>query len=197
VATPDTKNSIVIKKQFTYRGSDRFFTNRYHFEGDVPTDNDAWTSFANAIVTAEKAIFDSTVTIVEASGYDAGTATSSNPHGDAVFTKTYSTAGTGSFSADGRRSPGDAAALVRYSTPARSSRNHPVYLMNYYHGVYQLSGDADTISTLQKAALQTYAEDWIDGFVADGSARERCGPRGAVAIARTVHDDIRHRDFPS
>jgi hypothetical protein len=197
VPTADTKHSIVIIKQMTYRGSTRRFSNRYHFEGALPSDAAAWGAFADAIVASEKTVYDSTISIVEAIGNDAGSASSSNPHGDAVFTKTYSLAGTGDFSSDARRSPGDCVGLIRYSTPARTSRNHPVYLFNYYHGVFQLTGNADGISAVQKTAYENFAEDWIDGFICDGSARERCGPRGAVATARRVDPSVRHRDFPA
>lgn len=193
----DLRSSIVIVKQMTYRGATRQFSNRYHFEGDTPADNTAWSTFADAIVAAEKAIYDSTIEIIEAVGNDKATASPTNPHGDAVFTKTYTTAGTGNFSTDGRRSPGDAAALLRYSTPARSTKNHPVYLFNYFHGVYQLSGDADTISAVQKTAIEGYADAWLAGFSDGTETHERCGPRGAVATSRKVDGSIRHRDFPN
>ena len=82
-ATP----SIKITKQFTYRGVARHFSNRYHFVGGTPADNAHWTTLSDAIVTAEKVIYTSVVTIVSTTGYAAG---SEVP----VFSKTYSTAGT-------------------------------------------------------------------------------------------------------
>lgn len=195
--TADTKSSIVVFKEMDYRGGTRRFSNRYHFEGDVPPDDAAWTTFANAVVNAEKAIYDSDVTIVEVVGNDAASASSTNPHGDAVFTKTYTTVGTADPSVDGRRAPGDCAALLRYATPARSSRNHPVYLFNYFHGVYQTTGDPDVISPTQKALYEAYGTSWIAGFSDGSETHERCGPRGAVATARLCDGVVRHRDFPS
>jgi hypothetical protein len=195
--TADTKHSLVVIKEFTYRGGTRTFSNRYHFEGDLPSDDAAWIELADAVVTAEKPIYADDVTIVQALGYDAGSASSSNPHGDSVFSKAYTTAGTGDFSTDGRRATGDSCVLLRYSTPARSSRNHPVYLFNYFHGAWQLTSVADSVSAVQISHVETYAEDWIDGFVCEGSPRERCGPRGAVATGRRVDPFVRHRDFPN
>jgi hypothetical protein len=197
VPTADTKHSLVVFKRFDYRGLTREFTNRYHFEGDLPDSDAHWTTLCDNIVTSEKAIYTSGVSIVQVIGYDASTATSTNPHGDAVFSKTYATAGTFAPGTDGGNTPGDCAALVRYDTPARSARNHPVYLMNYYHGVRRSTDDADLVASLQKTAYETYADHWISGFTDGAIVRERCGPRGAVAIGRRVDPVIRHRDFPA
>lgn len=197
MATPDTKHSIVIYKSGDYRGGTKRTGNRYHFEGALPTDDSAWEAFADLIVASEKTIYNNLVTIVEAVGYDAGSASSTNPHGDAVFTKSYTTVGTGGPWTGGIQTPGDCAMLVRYSTDARSTRNHPVYLMNYYHAAYADDTNADTLLAAQKTALEAFADAWVTGFVCDGTHRERCGPRGAVSVGRRVDPFIRHRDFPS
>lgn len=197
MATPDTKNSVVVTKQFTYRGATKRFSNRYHFEGALPADGAAWTVLAGHIVDAEKTIFAPDVEIVQVDGYDASTATSTNPHGDAVFTQTYGVHGTGAFDSDGFASPGDCAAFVRYTTDARSTRNHPVYLSNYYHGVWHDGADVDQLATSQKTALNAYAADWLTGFTDGTGARPRCGPRGAVSTDRQVSPYVRHRDFPA
>jgi hypothetical protein len=197
MATPDTKNSIVITKSGPYRGTTRTWSNRYHFEGALPADPTAWGTLADNIVAAEKLCLNAATTIILATGYNAATATSTNPHGDAIFSKDYTTAGTFTPGATDIPSPGDAAVLVRYSTLARSTKNHPVYLFNYYHSAYQKSTDSDSVSTAQRALFVTYAAAWVTGFTDGSGARERCGPRGAGASGSTVDPHIRHRDFPN
>lgn len=183
-ATP----SILIKKSFTYRGSARTYVNRYHFSGGTPADSAHWTTLADAVVAAEKAIYQSGTTITEAVGYAAG---SDIP----VFTKTYAVAGTGSF-ANASSSPGDAAAMVRFSTDQFSIRNHPIYLWSWYHGVNRdTTGAADTLNPAQKTAIDTYSTAWITGFSDGTNTYHRAGPRGAVALTRTTSPYIRHRDF--
>lgn len=197
MATPDTKHSIVIYKQGPYRGGDKRWSNRYHFEGALPTDDSEWEALADAIVLDEKTCLIAAETIVEAVGYDAGSATSTNPHGDAVWVKSYTTAGTFSPGVGDVGCPGDCATMVRYGTDARSAKNHPVYLFNYYHGAQRESSDADTVAADLVTAFEDYADAWLTGYTVDGSARQRCGPRGAVATSRKVDAYVRHRDFPS
>jgi len=184
-ATP----SIVVQKQMTYRGVPRIWSNRYHFVGGTPADNAHWTTFSDAVVTAEKACLPPSVQIVKTLGY----AASNNVP---VFSKTYTTNGT--LTPAILYQAGDVAALVRYATTARTSKNHPVYLFNYYHGVFAQTGPpADTLYTTQGTALGTYATTWIGAGFSDGTnSYNRAGPNGATAVGQVVETYLTHRDFP-
>jgi hypothetical protein len=146
-------------------------------------------------VTAEKAIYPNYappgISIVETVGYAPG---SEVP----VFTKLYSTAATGTM-ASSVPAPGDAAVLVRYSTPDRSSKNHPVYCFNYYHGVVTAqSGTApDTVLPAQVTAMSTYASAWIAGFSDGTTTYHRSRPTGDLCTGSLVNPIVHHRDLPN
>jgi hypothetical protein len=93
--------------------------------------------------------------------------------------------------------PGDVAALVRYSTATRTSKNHPLYLFNYYHGVNASAGGTpDDLLATQRTAMSTYAAAWITGFSDGGSTKHRSGPHGDLATGALVEPQLTHRDFP-
>lgn len=189
MASPPTQARLVVVKSMTYRGATKLWHNIYCLNSTTgPADNAHWTTFSDNVVNAEKAIFTGGQTIVETIGYEGGT---NLP----IFSKTYSTAATGSFT-NYRQSPGDVAFVIRYTTTQRTSKNHPIYLFNYYHGCgSDNAGSADDLNTDQKNAATTYAAAWVTGF-SDGTATfKKAGPRGAVAQSSSVLDHTRHRDF--
>lgn len=183
-ATP----SLRVVKSFTYRGVPKHFSNRYHFNGGVPANDSAWHTLMDAVTTAEKAIYDNTVQIIQAVGYAAG---SEVP----VSTKTYSLNGTAVWSGPSVV-PGDVAGLIRYATAARSSKNHPVYLFNYYHGVVANGANRDQLFTAQNTAFGVYAAAWLSGFSDGSTSYVRAGPNGATATGYLVEAFLTHRDFP-
>src|SRR5690242_19370070 len=186
-ATP----SIKVIKSMPWRGTTRQVSNRYHFNGGTPADNAHWTTLSDAIVAAEKAVIwnGSGMQIVETIGYAAG---SDVP----VFSKAYAVAGTFA-DVNLHAAPGEVAALVRYATAARTGKNHPVYLFNYYHGVGHKDGDpADTLIATMRTAFETYASAWIAGFSDGANTLVRSGPNGATAVSRVCEQFLTHRDFP-
>lgn len=128
--------------------------------------------------------------IVETVGYAGG---SEIP----VFTKTYAADGTGGFTGF-VPSPGDAAALIRWSTSDRSSKNHPIYCFNYYHSVGHVAGvgGQDTVHAQQLAALGVYAGQWITGMSDGTSTKHRSRPNGNLCTGALEESNITHRDLP-
>lgn len=189
-----TAPSIQVIKKFNYRGTVRNFSNRYHFHGGTPADSTHWTTLSDAVVTAEKAIYlsfaSNGATILETVGYAGG---SDIP----VFSKTYTTDGTGLFSST-IPTPGDSAALIRYSTADRSSKNHPVYCFNFYHACTANNGTLqnDQLNTGQKAAMVIYAADWITGFSDGANTYVRSRPNGNICTGSLVEPLLTHRDLP-
>jgi hypothetical protein len=183
-ATP----SIRIDKVFSYRGVNRTFSNRYHFNGGTPADFSHWHALAAAIILVEKTLYDSTITITQGVGYAAG---SEVP----VYTETFSTAGTLSVSTS-IPAPGDCAMLSRYSTTARSAKNHPIYLFNYFHGVRMPPTGGDTFYTTQHTNLGNFASAWISGFSDGTLTLVRAGPNGATATGHSEPTLVTHRDLP-
>jgi hypothetical protein len=186
-ATP----SLRITKTIPFKGGSRIYSNRFHFNGGTPADATHWHTLMDNVTTAEKACHIANTTIVEALGYAAG---SEVP----VATKVYALVGTLGVTAGDHPQAGEVAALARFSTAARSTKNHPIYLYNYFHNavIDHTSTDYDKLAANMKTAIQTYLTSWISGF-SDGTITVvRASPNGAAATGSLVEEYVTHRDFP-
>lgn len=184
-ATP----SIRIVKTIPWQGGTKTISNRYHFNGGTPASDSAWHTLMDNVTAAEKLIYVSTQHIVEAIGYAAG---SDVP----VSTKTYSLPGTFSTPTAGAQM-GEVCALARWPTTARTSKNHPIYLFNYWHGVYvDTSGDNELLLAAQKTLMTTYANAWVTGFSDGTLTLVRAGPNGATGLTATVGTYVTVHEFP-
>lgn len=130
-----------------------------------------------------------TDSIVRATGYAAG---SDVP----VYEAGRSDAGTYS-PGTGQRVPLEVCALIRWSTPARTSKNHPVYLYSYWHSVYVIASSPwDTLLSGLQSGLLTRANDWISGYSDGANTYVRAGPNGVTADGASVNALATHHDFP-
>lgn len=186
---PSVKPSLRVEKSFGFKGGTQLWSNRYHFNGGTPADSTAWHALMDAVVNLEKTVFTGRVQIVRCVGYAAG---SDVP----VTSKNYSTAGT--LSSSGSDCPGEVAALVRYATAARSTKNHPIYGFSFYHGAVRqaITGHEDELESAQGNALSVYANGWISGITAGGITATRTTAGGHAATAALVEEYLTHRDFP-
>jgi hypothetical protein len=185
-------DSVKVIKNFSYRQSAKDFSNRYHFVGGTPVDDTAWHTLFDAIVLQEKTIYTSEVEIISCVGYIAG---SDMP----VSSKAYSTAGTLSTPALGKLAAGEMCILGRYSTNERSTKNHPIYCFNYWHGAYAdyaSADEQDVAHPSQTSAVDTYMGHWVSGFSDGTHTLVRASPNGAGANGHETDQWLVHRDFP-
>jgi hypothetical protein len=186
-ATP----SVRIVKQTPYKGGTKQWSNRYHFSGGTPADLSHWTTFVNAVWTAEKAALSDDTSGVEAICYAAGSD---------LPLHTITISGSGSIAAGGSvaSSPLEVSALLRWSTDQRTSKNHPIYLFSYIRAAYrQVDLGREHLATSQRTALGTYGSAWVTGFSDGTTTYHRAGPNGAVGLGQLVNLYVTHRDFPN
>lgn len=176
-------------KQFPRRAGTVTWSNRYFFTGANLTSGQ-FTAL-NALLEAEEILlFASNCSIIEFIQYDAGSD---------VPVRTASASSAGNLSMSGKEHcSSDSVGLIRFSTSQRTTKNHPIYLFKYMHGVVMSAGNAgDDVNSTLKTRYDSYASDVVAGFNDGTSTRHVCGPFGAVAIGGFVSPYVHHRDFPN
>jgi hypothetical protein len=87
---------------------------------------------------------------------------------------------------------------MRFTTDARSVKNHPVYLFNYIHCVPTAGATSpDSPSSGLTSTWNTRAAILVAGYSDGTLTRKRAGPNGAVAQAGATLTYLHHRDFPT
>jgi hypothetical protein len=173
---------VRLDKSFSYRGQPERWSNKYHLTGGNPGSTAEWDQILAALTTAEKAVYDSTTTIVYASCYTSDT-------GAAVYTKDYtlSTPIPGTLGVGGVKMAGDQSAWVRWWAGRYNTRGKLIYLRKYFHGGQITTGGGDTLQSSYKTALTTFANLMISGLTITGySGRSLADKNGNAAQTTSV-----------
>jgi hypothetical protein len=172
-----------------YRGGTKEWSQLYHFTGP------AWTlttfnDFTDALLPDLRNCLDNAHTVTGRIAYDAG---SSVP----VFDEGLSLAGT-STATGGIRAALEACGLARFTTDQRTTKNHPIYLYKWFHGVWAADNPRpELLSGTLRTQIGTFAALIVAG-VSDGvQVRQYCSPRGAVAQDHLIEEYLHMREFPT
>lgn len=182
---------LTLVKQFTYRGdASEEYSNTYWFTGSTPSDPIAWKALADALGTAEKAVYPAGVKIVRAYGYDSPNDTDGE---HAAWSYDYLGAAetvAGTLTVTGiQQLPGDAAVWVRWRTTRRTSPGGKlIYLRKYFHPCYVTASTPDNVASAQRSALSTFGGKMVDGTLP--SARKLCAMRHTEDAADFASDDV-------
>lgn len=190
MATPPTQAGIKFSYSFSWRGATKTWSQLWHFNQGAWQDQTHFNAFSDAWWNLIKQCTCSRVTLVETTAYNPG---SFLP----VYTKAYGASGTYTDTSN-PQAAGEACMLWRFTTTQRTTKNHPVYLFKWFHGVQT---DGATSPDSLRAGIASTAASVITACLAgvsDGTlTRKYCGPFGAVAQAGTCNAQLHIREFPT
>jgi hypothetical protein len=160
---------LTIVKRFTYRtDASEEFSNTYHLTGSVPADAAAWRTLFNALVVVEKAVYDSTVSVIRGYGYDSD-ADDATAVWSVDLTVSPDTPVAGTLVVSGAvRTPGDCAVWARWKTSRLNTKGKPIYLRKYFHPAWATgAGSAENVIPAQTTALNALGAKLQDGSFAE------------------------------
>ena len=183
------QSSIKWRIQSPYQGGTKIWSTTFHVTGGDWQDATHFNTFADNMEAYIRPLVMTRSTLIDATGYNGG---SSLP----VFSKAYNLAGTQSPGASWF-APLEVCILLRFTTDARSSKNHPIYLFNYIHDVYPNAASTPEVpDSSLKTTWTSRCGTFITGLTDGSLTRKRCGPNGAVAQTGAAETYLVHRDFP-
>lgn len=190
MATPPTQAGLKMVYSFNWRGTTKQWSQLWHWTEGNWASQGQFDTFATLLFNNLKTFTNPRVTFVEAVAYNPG---SFLP----VFTHVIGSPGT---YAEGTppEATGEACMLWKFTTDQRTTKNHPIYLFKWFHGV-QADGatDPDTLRNGTRTSAESVLTTILAGLSDGTNTRHYCGPRGAVAQTGSVNTKLHMREFPT
>jgi hypothetical protein len=182
---------VVLYKTFQYRGETEEWGNTYHFVGDAPGNPADWRSLVDALVTLEKTVLATNVTIERAICYEDTDHSSVYSYDLSAFAGTV--AGTYNVSTGGgEQQEGGTSYMARWDTGRRSSKGKAIYLRKYWHPTVASGGTPDVV----QASLVTLVAAFAGNVMGtSGDWPGLAGPDGVAPVGHLAQTYTNYRDL--
>lgn len=191
MATAPTQVGVKVEYHFGWRGATKNWSQLYHFNGPTSWDDQThFDTFCTNLWNQIKQSLPARVTCDSMVGYNAG---SFLP----VYSHTIAAAGTYTDTTN-PQAAGEMCMLWKFTTDQRTTKNHPIYLFKWWHGM-QTDG-ATSPDSLRSGIASTAATPiaaLVSGISDGTNTRKYAGPRGAVAQTGTCLSTLHAREFPT
>lgn len=193
---------LTIVKRFLYRtDATEEWSNTYWFTGSAPSTTTTWRTFFDEVVTTEKPIYHSGVTVIRGYGYNDDTGHKPDDEGDVApsvwnvdlrIAPETPVAGTLNISSAWVLA-GDSSVWMRAKTSRLTSPGgKPIYLRKYYHPAATASSTPDVILAGQKTALVAHATKLTDGTLTSGRKWTTAGQTDVItAVGASSYTTVR------